>query len=538
MKRCTFIAGFTALACVVGLLTDGTALAHDEHAGHDAHGGVGKVVFVNSCAPAVQADFARGVAMLHSFWWSAGEQTFREVLAKDPSCGIAAWGIASLLMSNPLGGIGASPKDLPTAQAAIDQGRHIGVKTQRESDYIEAVAAYYQDFSNRSERARQEARSKAYEALAARYPDDDEAQIFSALYIAGLQAQSDQTYASYLKAAAILERQFAKYPEHPGVAHYLIHSYDAPPIAAKGLDSARRYAGLAPEAPHALHMPSHIFTRVGAWEDSVTANLRSYRVAISGGEPESAYHAADYAVYGDMQLARDNAARRIMDDAMNVKGSNPASPTSPYAIAAMAARYAMERGDWASAARLEPAGGKFAFTESITIFARALGAARSGDVASAEQDAARLAGLRKTLTDAKNTYWATEVEIQQIAAEAWIALAQKKPDEALKSMRAAADIEDKNEKHIVTPGRILPARELLGDMLLEAGQPAAALREYEASQKREPNRFRGYYGAARAAEAAGDFGKAKEYYGKLLALAKDADSPRAELTQAKAYVSR
>ncbi len=263
MKLRTIIASLTAL-----LFTTVTALCHDEHEGHTGHGQVGNVNFSNSCAPDVQADLTRGVAMLHSFWFSAGEQVFREVLVKDPKCAIAYWGIASLLMLNPLGGVGPLPKDAEKAQAMIELARQIPT-TPREHAYIEAVGAYYQDWANRPERARQEARSKAYEALAASYPDDDEAQIFSALYIAGTQSQADQTYAAYTRAAAILEQQFAKHPDHPGIAHYLIHSYDAPPLAARGLAAARLYAGIAPDAPHALHMPSHIFTRVGAWEDSV-----------------------------------------------------------------------------------------------------------------------------------------------------------------------------------------------------------------------------------------------------------------------------
>ena len=254
---------------------------------------LGKVEFPNSCSPAVQEKLLRGVAMLHSFYYSAAQKAFEEVAAEDNSCAIAAWGYASILMSNPLQGIGASPKSADLAQATIDQGRKIGAKTPRERDYLEAVAAYYEDFANRPERARQLARAKAYEALAAKYPDDDEAQIFYALYLAGTQTASDQTYSAYLKAAAILEKQFAKHPNHPGVAHYLIHSYDAPPIAAQGLPAARRYAAIAPDAPHALHMPSHIFTRVGAWADSATTNRRSADTAQRSNDPDDALHALD-----------------------------------------------------------------------------------------------------------------------------------------------------------------------------------------------------------------------------------------------------
>ena len=499
---------------------------------------LGKVNFPTSCNPQVQAEFERGVAMLHSFWYTAAEKTFRDVLAQDPSCAIATWGIASILMSNPLAGGGASPKGAEQSQAAIEQGRKIGAKTQRERDYIEAVAAYYQDWSSRSERARQETRAKAYEALAARYPDDDEAQIFYAVYLAATQLQADQTYANYLKAAGILEKQFAKYPDHPGVAHYLIHSYDAPPIAEKGVPAARRYAGIAPAAPHALHMPSHIFTRVGAWEDSAATNRRSAEAAKKGNEPDEAYHASDYMVYAYLQLARDGDARRAMEEALQVTGITPSRFTAPYAIAAMHARYAIERGAWREAMQLQPAATKHPFTEAITYFARALGAARSGDPAAAEKDAEQLAVLHKALYQAKNSYWANEVEVQRLAAAAWIALAKGKADEALKLMRAAADMEDGAEKHIVTPGRIVPARELLGEMLLEMKQPALALKEFEASQRREPNRFRGLYGAALAAEGTGDRQKAAGYFEKLVMLSKNADSARPELARARAYIAQ
>ena len=523
------------LPLLVALAVHGLAQAHDADS---QTGPVGKVSFPTSCDPKVQPAFERAVAMLHSFWYSAGEKAFSDVLKDDPQCAIATWGIASLLMSNPLAGQGASPKDAVRAQEAIDQGRRIGAKTQRERDYIEAVAAYYQDFATRPERERQTARAKAYEALAQRYPADDEAQIFSALYIAGTQTQADQTYAAYLKAAAILEGEFKKYPDHPGVAHYLIHSYDAPPIADQGLTAARRYAGIAPAAPHALHMPSHIFTRVGSWQESAATNRRSMEVAKAGNEPDDAYHAADYMVYADLQMSRDAEARRSIDEAMKVTGANPARVAAPYAIAAMPARYALERGAWQEAAQLQPAGSTFAFVEAITYFSRSIGAARSGDLAAARKDAEQLETLHKALLAAKNNYWATEVEVQRLAAAGWIALGEGKSEEALKFMRAAADLEDRSEKHIVTPGRVVPARELLGEMLLDLNQPQAALKEFEASQLREPNRFRGYLGAARAAERAGDRAKAAAYYQKLVALAKDADTPRPELVSAKTLAQR
>ena len=503
---------------------------------HEADG-LGKVDFANSCSPAVQEKFERGVAMLHSFYYSAALKAFGEVAAEDHSCAIAAWGYASILMQNPLAGTGASPKEAELAQGAIAKGRQMGAKSQRERDYLEAVAAYYEDFANRTERQRQLARAKAYEALAAKYPEDDEAQIFYAVYLAATQLQSDQTYAAYLKAATILEKQFTKHPDHPGVAHYLIHSYDAPPIAAKGIPAARRYADIAPDAPHALHMPSHIFTRVGDWADSVATNRRSATVAEKNNEPDQALHAMDYMTYAYLQLGRDAEARKTYEEARGLAASSSGGPGAAYALAAMPARYVVERGAWKEAAALEAVPGKFPYTEAMTHFARALGAARSGDVASAQKDVDRIAALRDQLKGAKNDYWANEVEVMRLASLAWIARAQKRNDEALGLMRQAADMEDRSEKHIVTPGRLLPARELLGDMVLGLNRPAEALKEYEASQLREPNRFRGLYGAGFAASQAGDRAKAKQYFGRLVEMA-GKNPPRPEINGARAWLAK
>ena len=346
----------------------------------------------------MQEKLLRGVAMLHSFYYSATQKAFEEVAAEDTSCAIAAWGYASILMANPLQGVGASPKDAPRAQAAIEKGRKMGAKTQRERDYLEAVAAYYEDFANRPESARQLARAKAYEALAAKYPDDDEAQIFYALYLAATQTPSDQSYSAWLKAAGILEKQFAKHPDHPGVAHYLIHSYDTPPIAQQGVPAARRYAQIAPDAPHALHMPSHIFTRVGAWTESSATNRRSADVARKNNEPDDALHAMDYMTYAYLQLARDSDARKTFDEARALTGIDAARATGPYALAAMPARYALERGAWRDAAQLRAMPSNFPFTEAMTHFARALGAARSGYPTAAQKDVERIAALHDELT--------------------------------------------------------------------------------------------------------------------------------------------
>lgn len=514
-------------ACVLSVSGPGLTQSHEPH---------GSVFFQNSCAPAVQDDFQRGVAMLHSFRYGETEKTFREVLVRDPSCAIATWGIASILMSNPLAGIGPSPEWAERAQTAIAAGRKIGAGTQRERDYIEAVAAYYENWKNTPEKERQLNRSRAFAALAARYPTDDEAQIFNALYLAATQSQADQSYATYLKAARILEQQFTKHPQHPGVAHYLIHSYDAPPIAAQGLKAARLYASIAPAAPHALHMPSHIFTRVGSWKESVAANQRSAVAAQKDGDFDEQLHAMDYLVYAFLQLGQDKEALRIMEEGAKVTGFTTLRFAGPYAQAAMPARFILERGDWQQAAQLQASPSNFPFTIALTHFARALGSARSGDSVMAEREVQELLQLRDMLRVDKKDYWATEVEISRLAAAAWTAWAQGKHEAALDLMHSAAEIEDKNEKHIVTPGRLIPARELLGDMLMEAKRPADALKEYEASHLREPDRLRGLHGAAQAALQSGNKAKAQQYFTKLVENS-GLETERPEIKQAQAFLA-
>ena len=492
---------------------------------------LGKVSFPTSCDPKVQAQFERAVAMLHSFWWEEGEKAFREVLERDPDCAIATWGIASILIGNTFG-VGPSPEGAQKAKEAIERGRAIGPQTERERYYIEAVAAYYDSFSSRLPGARMKALADAFEILAKRFSNDDEAQIFYAIYLTATQSPTDKTFASALKAAQILETQFVKNPEHPGVAHYLIHSYDYPPIADKGLKAAKRYAEIAPSAPHALHMPSHIFTRVGAWEDSVVTNRRSAAIA----KADDRLHAMDYLAYAYMQLARDREARRVVEEAQR-DGGPLTTRAGPYALAAIPARYALERGAWKEATQLQPRATRLPYNEAMTYFARALGAARSGDPVATEKDVQELTRIVAGLKTAKDDYWATEVEVQRLGAAAWIAYAKGNNEEALTLMRAAADLEDKSEKSAVTPGRILPAREILGEMLLEMKRPAEALQAFEISEKHDPNRFRGLYGAGKAAALAGDQAKAKSYYEKLLALAKNADTERLELKEAKMFLA-
>ena len=494
---------------------------------------LGTVAFANSCAPEAQESFERGVALLHSFSFAAGEKAFREALDRDPACAIATWGIATILIGNAFS-LGPSPENAERAVAAIERGRAIGVKTQRERDYIEAIAAFYDRFAERPQAARMRSLSDAFEALAVRYKDDDESQIFSALYLTASQPLSDKTYARALKAAAILDAQFVKHPDHPGVAHYLIHAYDFPPIAQKGLPAAFCYADIAPGASHALHMPSHIFTRVGLWKESVDTNVRSAAAAEAENSQGEALHAMDYMVYADLQLARDTDALAVVKDAL---GFSTPAVVSFYARAAIPARYAIERDQWREAATLaDPTASKFPYTEAMTLFARAVGAARSGNPLAAEKDVARLATIADALKAANNDYWATEVEAQRRGAAGWIAFAGDKRDEALGLMRSAADLEDASEKSAISPGRIVPARELLGDMLFESGRFDEALAAYEATLVNDPKRFRSFHGAAQAAAAAGNRDKARYYFGRIVEMA-DAGSDRPALAKARAYLA-
>jgi hypothetical protein len=493
---------------------------------------LGNVSFTNSCEPAVQPRLQRAVALLHSFWWSEGDKAFRDVLAQDPGCAVATWGIAAIAIGNPYA-TGAMGENAKRAQEAIAQGRAIGAKTERERGYIEAMAAYYDRFAERPHAARLRSLADAFEALAKRFPDDDETQIFSAIYLVSSQPPADKTFVRAMQGAAILQAQFPKHPNHPGVAHYLIHAYDYPPIADKGLVAAKGYADIAPSAPHAQHMPSHIFTRVGLWQESAITNRRAIAAAQGEAERSDRLHALDYLVYASLQLARDKDSAAALDEARQVTGEGATALASAYARSAIPARYAIERGLWQEAARLDdPDKGSFPFTGAMRYFARALGAARSGNAAAAEMDLDRLRQIGETLKAAKNDYWATEVEVQRLSAEAWIAFAKGERDQGISLMRAAADIEDKSEKHPVSPGRLVPARELLGDMLLESGRPADALTEYEGSQIRDPKRFRGFWGAGQAAAQSGNKDKARFYFTQLVEMAGSAD-PRPELAKAR-----
>ena len=527
----------------------GTALAHDgTEAGAER---LGSVRFATSCAPAVQPRFDRAVALLHSFHLDAAVGGFTEVAAADPACGMAHWGVAMAWLGNPLAAP-PSARGLQEGGAAVARARAAGARTARENDYIGAIEIFYKDADTVPHRTRALAYEKAMEQIATRYPADREAAVFHALALNITLDPNDKTYANQLKAAGILEKVFAEQPNHPGVAHYLIHSYDFPPIAAKGLPAARRYASIAPSAPHALHMPSHIFTRVGDWAESIETNRASAKAAadtLAASGPQTGLrsyeglHAYDYMMYGYLQLARDREARVLVDEVTSTRKLNVDHFAGAFALAAIPARFALERGQWAEAAALTPRPGdlawsKFPQAESIVWFARGLGAARSGDPARARQDLARIEALRDGMTAAKSLYWAHQSEVQRLAVAAWIARADNKNEEAVALMRQAADREDGTEKHPVTPGALFPAREMLANLLLDLGQAAPALAEFERSQKNDPNRFRGLAGAARAAELAGDRDRARGFYTKLTALAASADTERPELTQAKTFLMK
>ena len=496
---------------------------------------LGSVHFQTSCNSAAQKLFDRGMLYQHSFWYGAAKRTFEEALKADPQCAIAYWGIALSHLYNPHAP--PPPENLPLGLEAAQKGKALGAKTQRERDYIDAISAMYADYDKVDHRTRVQNYLKAEEQVALRYPRDDEAQIAYAITLNVAAPPGDKTYANQLKGAALLEPIFKRQPQHPGVAHYLIHLYDYPPIAAKGLNAARRYAKIAAAAPHAQHMPSHIFTRVGYWKESIASNLASARIAKLDGEQHDQAHGMDYLVYAYLQLAQDKKALAVVDELRKIQFKQERF-AGFYATAASQARYVFERADWKAAAALEPQSTKFLYADAVTYFARAVGAARSGNPTAAKADIAKLGELRDKLREAKDGYWSGIVDIQEQVANAWMLHAEGKYDEALKVLSAAAEAEDKTEKHPVTPGPLAPARELYAAMLLERGVPAEALTAYEAVLKKEPNRLATYVGAAKAAAKSGEVEKAKQYTGKVLALTKDADTKRAEILELRGMMGK
>jgi tetratricopeptide (TPR) repeat protein len=533
-----------ALVVSCTVLVPGVAWA--QHEGHQAMSpdqiGSASVKFETSCDPAVRDDFNTAVALLHSFWFPEARKMFESIAQKDANCAMAHWGMAMSQWGNPFGGL--------RPVAAVEGGKPLvaraqatGTPTPRERALIDAVAILFSSAEPRTQRERVLKYEEAMQKIVADHPDDVEARIFYGLAVTQSASPTDKTYAKQIQAADILEPIFKQMPEHPGVAHYIIHAYDAPPLAERALEAARRYASLAPAVPHALHMPSHTFTRVGYWKESIETNRRSAEAARKSSGVAEELHALDYQTYAYLQIGQDAAAKSVVDRALSVVASAAGASgavsagAGSFAAAAIPARYALERGEWAAAASLEVFPANTPNTEAMTHFARALGAARSGNPDAATADITRLGELAAKLAAVPDPYWAEQVSIQQRIARAWQIYAQGQRDQGLTELRAAADAEDQTDKAAISPGPLAPARELLGYMLLDAGQHQDALAAFEATMKKEPNRFRGAFGAARAAELAGDRAKARTYYQQLLEIAKDADTERPEIAAAKNYVA-
>jgi hypothetical protein len=525
------------LACAILVAAGpGRASAQDHHhhpAGDAAT--LGRVNFPVSCAAAVQEPFNVAVAMLHSFWFEAAERAFEEILERDPTCAMAHWGIAMTYMGNPMTRAPAPPARLGAGHAAAERAAELArTASSRERSYIDAVLAYYHARESRPHLDRMRDFEHVLRSLSEAEPDDMEATIFHARTVVANASPDDQSFEALLAAARTMEPLFEAHPDHPGLAHYLIHAYDVPPLAEHGLQAAFAYASIAPDAPHALHMPSHIFTRLGYWDESIEMNARSARAEPY---PDAAVHPMDYKVYAYLQQGRDREAAAVVERAVD----NPDvfyGGLLGYNFAAMPARLALERGAWREAAQLRLPVGALPYVEAITRFARGVGAARSGDAAAAQREVERLGELHAELQRQGDAEWAVRVEAQRLAAAAWVAHAQRRTEEALSLARRAADTEDSVEKHPVTPGPLLPARELLGDLLMELGRFDEAAREYEGTLEREPRRGRALFGAAQAAERAGRPDAALARYRELLEVMAAADDGRGEVAAARAYIAR
>lgn len=541
--RLTTLAALVILSCLYAV----SAQEMHTHQ-HDASEKLGEVKFSVSCKPAAQRQFNRATALLHSFWYAEAEKAYLGVAKSDPTCAMAYWGVAMSLY-HPVWAPG-TPDELQKGRAAVEKAKSLSAKTQREKDYIAAIDAFYKDSDQAAHGDRALAYEKAMEQVHLSYPKDDEAAIFYALSLLGTAAPSDKTYEKQKQAAELLNQVLPREPKHPGVAHYLIHSFDYPQLAQLALPAARSYAKIAPSSPHALHMPSHIFTRLGLWQESIESNLASAAAAhkhLAMSHPGAAsfdeLHALDYLVYAYLQGAQDKEAKQILDRVTGLNQVDQPMFAAAYAFAAIPARYAIERGQWSEAAKLElhPTSfpwDKFRYAEAMIYFARALGAARTGDAAGARGEVDKLAAIQQGLAKANQKYWADVVEIQRLSANAWLLRAEGKDAEAVTQMRAAVALEASTEKHPVTPGPIVPARELLGDLQLELNQPQEALQEFEMSLRDSPNRFSGLFGAARAAELLGDKKTAAAYYQKLATLTAHADTDRPELQKTKEFLTQ
>ena len=505
-------------------LASATLLAATAPAG--AHGGdtvsaqLGSVHFKVSCNAAAQREFDLAMAYQHSFAQHLMREPLERALKEDPSCGMVFWARALASLDNPFGWPGnVSAATLAEGPVLLEQARKAGLKSERERDYVDALAAFFADADKLNHRTRAKAFETALEGVAKKHADDSEATILYALVLSANFDPADKQYGNQLRAATLLEPVFTKQPQHPGVAHYLIHSYDYPPIASRGLDAAQRYAKIAPAASHAQHMPSHIFTRVGAWRESIAANAMSAQADATAGW--NMLHAYDYMVYAHLQLGQDRAAQKVRESAFGTAKSADHFAAA-YAYAAIPARLALERGDWSAAARLQlaPAAdaypwAKYPQAEASNAYARALGAAGVKDAAAVDAELTRLQRLRDRATELKIGYWVEQIGIQIDVVRGFATFRAGQADAGIAALRQAADREDASEKHAVTPGPLLPAREVLATALLERGDSAGALREFEAVLKKEPNRLRATAGAAIAAERAGDAARARDLTDKL-----------------------
>lgn len=499
---------------------------------------IGQAAFPISCKKTVQKSFDRGIALLHSFWYQEAEKAFTSVIQTDPNCAMGYWGIA-MSVYHPLWEA-PNAADLKRGWTFAARAKKLGSKSERERDYLAALETFYHDSDKVDHAARALAYEKAMEQLHQKHPDDREGAIFYALSLLGTASPTDKTYTNQKKAAEILNPILAEAPEHPGVIHYLIHATDSPALASEGLNAARAYAKIAPSVPHALHMPSHIFIRLGLWQEAIDSNRASDAAAKSKmkGNPDPRLHAMDYMVYAYLQSGQDLQAKGIVNDLSFLPKAKQESLTAAYATAAIPARHAIERRRWSEALALTAHPSRYPYTEAITYFSRAVGAARNRRLIEARGELEVLRSVRARLVESKNQYWANQVEVLLQAAAAWTEYADGKHDRAVMHMRTAADLEDSLEKHPVTPGPIVPAREMLADLLLEVGEPKEALVEFEKSLQTSPNRFNGFYGAARAAERAEDFKTARIYYEKLVALAGEANGRQTELAEAKTFLEK
>jgi tetratricopeptide (TPR) repeat protein len=530
---------------IAGLLVTATCLAQEHQ--HGPSEKLGTVHFATSCNAGAQTEFNRAVALLHSFQFSRAIEGFNAALGQDATCGIAYWGIALSDWGNPFAAGMKDKSQLDAGRESVESGKTTRAKTERERAYLGAVGRLYSDNESTPQRARLIAYRDAMQEVAAKYPEDHEAQIFYALAIMASEDPADKTYAGRLKAGAILEKLFEQEPNHPGLAHYIIHTYDVPPLAGRALVAARRYSEIAPDAPHALHMPSHTFTRTGYWQDSIDSNVAAAAAAKREHQTAEELHSTDYEIYAYLQTGQDEAARRIVESLPEIAGhfdpkavlSGAGGPAVGYfALAAIPARYALERHDWKQAAQLSLRETPFPHTDAMTWFARGLGAARLGQAPEANESAVVLQQIRERLVKAGENYWGLQVQIQELSVRAWAALAEGRKDEALRQMNSAAELEDGTEKSAVTPGPLAPARELLGEMLIEMKEPAQALEQFEATLNREPERFRALYGAAHAAQLGGDSDASRRYFRELSKVCVHGDRPgRLELREARSQTA-